>query len=103
MWAYMAVTPAEEELRERASVFIKTEMKRAGFTYDNLIEELAKIGLHETKPGIANMLARGTFPATFFIAVMKVLGRENVNLADVWSIKLRKDIVFDKMPTGSHS
>lgn len=79
----MTVTPAEEELRKRASRYVKAEMKRAGVTYDQLIVKLAEIGLQETKPSIANMLTRGTFPTTFFIAVMKVLGRDNVNLTDI--------------------
>lgn len=79
----MVINPAEQELRKRASRFIKAEMKRAGVTYDQLIERLAALGFHETRPSIANMLARGTFPATFFIAVMRVLGRDNVNLKDI--------------------
>jgi len=79
----MVINPAEQDLRTRASRFIKAEMKREGVTYDQLIEKLAKIGLKETKPSIANMLARGTFPATFFISVMRVLGRDNVNLKDI--------------------
>jgi hypothetical protein len=40
-------------------------------------------GLAETEASIANKLSRGTFAATFFIAVMKAIGRENVNLVDV--------------------
>ena len=28
-------------------------------------------------------IGRGTFPAAFFFAVMKAIGRENVNLVDV--------------------
>ena len=79
----MVINPAEQELRKHASRFIKAEMKRADVTYDQLIERLATIGLHETKASIANMLARGTFPATFLIAVMRVLGKENINLKDI--------------------
>ncbi len=79
----MVVSEAEQELRQRASRFIKAEMKRAGVTYEQLIERLATIGLHETKASIANMLTRGTFPATFFIAAMRVLGRDNINLTDI--------------------
>lgn len=79
----MSVTEAEKELRKRASRFLKGEMKRAGVTYDQLIDRLAAIGFHETKASIANMLGRGTFPTTFFIAVMRVLGREKVDLSDI--------------------
>jgi hypothetical protein len=58
-------------------------MKRTGVTYEELIDRLAKMGLHETKASIANMLGRGSFPTTFFIAVMKAIGRENVNINDI--------------------
>jgi len=79
----MAVTQAEAELRERASRFVKAEMKRAGVTYEQLIERLTEMGLHETKASIANMLGRGSFPATFLIAVMRALGKEKIDLSDI--------------------
>jgi hypothetical protein len=79
----MAITEAEKELRQRASRFLKAEMKRAGVTYDQLIDKLSAMGLQETKASIANMLGRGTFPATFFIAVMQVLGRDKMDLSDI--------------------
>lgn len=37
----------------------------------------------ETEASIANKLSRGTFAATFFLATMKAIGRENVNLAEL--------------------
>lgn len=46
-------------------------------------ERLKEHGLEETKGSIAAKISRGAFPATFFIAVMKAIGREQVNLADV--------------------
>ena len=78
----MAVTEAEKELRIHASRYVKAEMKRSGVTYEELIERLAAMGLHETKASIANMLGRGSFPTTFFIAAMKAIGKETVNLND---------------------
>lgn len=79
----MTVTDAEKELRSRASRFLKAEMKRAGITYEELIKRLEEMGLHETKPSIANMLNRGSFPATFMIAVMKAIGRDTISLTDL--------------------
>jgi Domain of unknown function (DUF6471) len=50
-------------------------------------EELAdrprEHGFTETKGSVAAKINRGSFPATFFVAVMKAIGRENVNLGDV--------------------
>jgi len=37
----------------------------------------------ETEASIASKLSRGIFAATFFLAAMKAIGREQVNLADV--------------------
>ena len=47
------------------------------------LKMLREQGLEETEGSISNKLSRGTFPASFFLAVMKAIGRENVNLADV--------------------
>jgi hypothetical protein len=41
------------------------------------------MGHNETKISVANKINRGTFPATFFIAVMLAIGRETVNVGDV--------------------
>ena len=71
------------ELIERTKRFIKTELKRADVTYEELAERLREHGLEETKGSIAAKISRGAFPATFFIAVMKAIGREQVDLADV--------------------
>ena len=83
MEKYMAVTQAEADLRKRASRFVKAEMKRAGVTYEQLIDKLAEMGFHETKASIANMLGRGSFPATFFIVVMRALSKEKIDLSEI--------------------
>jgi hypothetical protein len=41
------------------------------------------MGLEETKVSIASKLSRGGFGATFFIATMKAIGRETVNISEV--------------------
>src|SRR6266446_3492792 len=76
------VTP-ERELVERMKRFVKAELKRADVTYEELAQRLRDMGHNETKVSVANKLSRGTFPATFFVAVMRAIGRENVNLADL--------------------
>jgi hypothetical protein len=79
----MGFAKSEAEIAERAARFIKAELKRADVTYEQLAERLKEHGLAETRDSIAAKLRRGTFPATFFLAVMVAIGRENVNLADV--------------------
>lgn len=79
----MDVATAERELIERMKRFVKAELKRADVTYEELARRLREMGHEETKVSVSNKLSRGTFPATFFVAVMLAIGRENVNLADV--------------------
>jgi hypothetical protein len=79
----MGFAKSEAEIAERAARYVKAELKRADVTYEELAERLKEHGLTETRDSIAAKLRRGTFPATFFIAVMAAIGRENVNLGDV--------------------
>jgi hypothetical protein len=79
----MGFAKSETEIAERAARYIKAELKRANVTYDELAERLKDHGLSETRNSITAKLRRGTFPATFFLAVMAAVGRENVNLTDV--------------------
>jgi hypothetical protein len=62
---------------------LKAELKRADVTYEELAKRLKKHGLEETEASIANKLARGTFPATFFLASVTELGLESVRLEDI--------------------
>jgi Domain of unknown function (DUF6471) len=73
----------EREWAERAKRLVKAELKRADISYHELAERLREHGLDETEGSISNKLSRGTFPATFFLAVMKAIGREKLDLADV--------------------
>jgi hypothetical protein len=79
----MGIAAKERELVDRTKRFIKAELKRADVTYEELAERLREYGLEETKGSIAAKISRGAFPATFFIAVMKVVGRQSVNLEDI--------------------
>jgi Domain of unknown function (DUF6471) len=40
-------------------------------------------GLRETEASIANKLSRGTFPATFFLAVVVAIGLEVIKVEDI--------------------
>ena len=79
----MEFVSREREWVDRTSRLLKAELKRAGVTYEELARLLREQGLDETKHSVAAKVGRGTFPAAFFLAAMKAIGRENVNLADV--------------------
>jgi hypothetical protein len=79
----MGFAKSEAEIAERAARFVKAELKRANLTYEELAERLKEHGLTETRDSIAAKLRRGTFPATFLLAVMAAIGREHLTLSDV--------------------
>jgi hypothetical protein len=79
----MTVKEAEHELVDRTRRFVKAELKRADVTYEELAHRLGEMGWTETKGSIAAKIARGGFTASFFVAVMKAIGRERINLSDV--------------------
>lgn len=70
----MGLAKSEREIAERASRFLKAELKRADVTYEELAKRLKKHGLpDETQDSIKAKLKRGTFPATFFLACLAAL------------------------------
>lgn len=79
----MSVKGVEQEWAERTQRFVKAELKRAGLTYEELAAKLREMGLHETKISIASKLSRAGFSASFFLAVMKAIGRDQISLADL--------------------
>jgi hypothetical protein len=77
------MTEREKEWAGKASRFIKAELKRAGITYAELAKRLNEHGLAETEGGVGAKLARGTFSATWLLAVLTVLGITGLMLADL--------------------
>jgi hypothetical protein len=80
----MGLAKSELELAERASRFLKAELKRAGVTYEELATRLKKHGLpDETQDSIKAKLKRGTFAATFLLACLAAIELEGVQLEDI--------------------
>jgi len=79
----MGIAATEKELAGKVSRFLKAEMKRAGVTYTQLAEKLKEHGLEETEASISSKLARGTFAATFFLAVIAALELDGVAIGDL--------------------
>ena len=74
---------SEEEWAERAAAFLKHKLRDTEVTYEELAKRLKKHGLEETKASITNKLARGTFPATFFLACIAAMELEGVALEEI--------------------
>jgi Domain of unknown function (DUF6471) len=79
----MGIAQSEQELAERASRFLKAEMKRADVTYEELARRLKDHGLTETRDSIAAKLKRGTFPTTFFIGCLAALEISGFSLEEI--------------------
>ena len=79
----MGFAKSETEIAERTARFIKAELKRADVTYEELAARLHAHGLSETRNSIAAKLKRGTFPATFLVAVLAALEMEGLRLEDL--------------------
>lgn len=79
----MASKPKAPSWEDRAKRFLKAELARADIGYRELAERLKKHGLDETEASIANKISRGTFSATFLLASLKAIGREQLSLDDI--------------------
>jgi hypothetical protein len=80
----MGLAETEAEIADRVSRFVKAELKRADVTYAELAERLKAHGLPgETEASIKAKLKRGTFAATFFMAVLASLELAGVQLEDL--------------------
>jgi Domain of unknown function (DUF6471) len=79
----MGLTDREKEWGNRASRFLKAELKRAGVGYKEMAELLNKHGLEETETSITGKLARGSFATSFFLACLAALELDGVRLEDI--------------------
>ncbi len=68
---------------QRASRYLKAELKRQGVTYEDLSAKLNSAGFKETKASVANKISRGAFTAAFFLASLKVIGASIIRIDDV--------------------
>jgi hypothetical protein len=64
----------------QAKGIIRGELKRRNLSYRDLAERLAKIGVNDSEPNIANKIARGSFTAVFFLQCMEAIGVQNIHL-----------------------
>lgn len=75
---------SEEEWAERSAAFLKHKLRETEVTYAELAKRLKKHGFkEETEASITNKLKRGTFPATWFLAVLAALEQDGVALEEI--------------------
>jgi Domain of unknown function (DUF6471) len=75
---------SEAEWAERSAAFLKHKLKDCEVTYVELANRLKKHGFKdETEASITMKLKRGTFPATWFLAVLAALEQDGVALEEI--------------------
>jgi Domain of unknown function (DUF6471) len=75
---------SEKEWEERAAAFLKHKLRECEVTYAELANLLKKHGFkEETEASITMRLKRGTFPATWFLAVLAALELDGVALEEI--------------------
>ena len=79
----IGMSPREQEWADKARMFLKAELRRAGLGYKELVARLKEHGIEETEASITGKLNRGTFAVTFWLACLAVLELEEVRLEDL--------------------
>lgn len=59
---------------------LKSELKRKGVSYGQLVDKLAAIGVVDSEPNIRNKLSRGKFTAVFLIQCLEAIGTNTLRL-----------------------
>ena len=72
--------PEQNEWEKQAANLLKSELKRKGVTYAQLVEKLDAIGISEKEVNVANKLSRGKFSAAFMLQCLKVIETEHLHL-----------------------
>lgn len=72
--------PVNVEYETRAKNLLKGELKRKGFTYAQLVERLAVLGVTETERNLNNKISRGGFTAAFLLQCLEAIGVEDFRL-----------------------
>ncbi len=72
--------PEQNEWEMQAANLLKSELKRKGVTYAQLVEKLDAIGISEKEVNVANKLSRGKFSAAFMLACLKAIESQHLRL-----------------------
>lgn len=64
----------ESDWNEKAKRLLKSELVRRGYTTNDLVLLLERIGVKETKTSIDSKISRGTFSAAFLIQCLNAIG-----------------------------
>lgn len=72
--------PDQNDWEKQAANLLKSELKRKGVTYAQLVEKLDAIGISEKEVNVANKLSRGKFSAAFMLQCLSAVGSSQLHL-----------------------
>ena len=73
-------SPINVEYETKAKNLLKGELKRKGFTYAQLAEKLAAMGIQETERNLNDKISRGGFTGAFLLQCLTAIGAKNLTL-----------------------
>jgi len=73
----------EADWNAKAANLLKSELKRRGVTYGQLVEKLAEIGVSEKEVNVRNKLSRGSFTAAYLIQCLEAIGCQTLHLGSL--------------------
>lgn len=71
---------ANVDWNTKAANLLKSELKKHGVTYAQLVEKLAEIGVSEKEANIRNKLSRGAFTAAYFLQCLEAIGVKEIRV-----------------------
>lgn len=75
-----------------ASNILKSELKKRGLIYEQLVEKLKAIGIEEKSSALKLKINRGAFQFSFFLQCALALGIKNLRLDDIYDEILEKNL-----------
>lgn len=70
----------DKDWNAEAANLLKSELKRKGITYGQLVEKLAELGIEEKEVNVRNKLSRGAFTAAYFLQCLEAIGVRELRL-----------------------
>lgn len=71
---------AEIDWNAEAANLLKSELKRRGISYSQLVANLAGIGVEEKEVNVRNKLSRGSFTAAYLLQCFTAIGATTIHL-----------------------
>lgn len=73
--------PDQTEWETKAANLLKSELKRKGVTYAQLVEKLNAVGISEKEVNVRNKLSRGKFTAAFLLQCLEAIGVQQLHIS----------------------